>query len=161
WLLDQVIPGNPAYVMAFSYRLKGSLDLRALENSFNEIIERHEGLRTTFAVQGDEPLQFIHSKCKIRVHLTRLDHLPLAERENQLLVLAREAATDSFDLSRLPLIRVSLFKLHDAEHVLLLMLHHIVADGLSIGVMLGELDLVYRGHAGTGPGYLSNLNLQY
>jgi len=144
WVIDQMTPGNPAYNQPFGYRLRGPLDSTALEHSFNEVIKRHEGLRTTFAIKDGEPLQVIHPELKITIKDTALDDLPGQERENRLQVLASEESVRSFDLSRLPLIRVSLFKLGEAEHVLIINLHHIVADGLSIGPLLNELDTFYR-----------------
>jgi len=144
WLIDQITPGNPAYNMPCGYRIKGALDVTALEASFNKVIKRHEVLRTTFIVKDGDPFQLIHPALTIKITFTQLDHLPGAEREDRLQALASEESVKSFDLSRLPLIRVSLFKLGEAEHVLVINLHHIVADGLSIGRLLNELDTFYR-----------------
>jgi len=91
-----------------------------------------------------EPLQFIHPELKIQISVTDLAHLNGDEREFRLQALASKESVTSFDLSRLPLIRVSLFKLGEAEHVLIINLHHIVADGLSIGPLFDELDTFYR-----------------
>src|SRR5262245_8389066 len=154
WVIDQLTPGNPAYNLPYGYRLRGPLNLTALEDSFNAIIKRHDSLRTTFAIKDGEPLQLIHPTLAIKINVTALDHLTGEERENRLQALASEESVKSFDLSCLPLIRVSLFKLGDAEHVLIINLHHVVADGLSIGLMLDELDtfigsslaVVIRGH---------------
>ena len=115
WVIDQMTPGNPAYNVPVGYRLRGPLDVTALENSFNEIIKRHEMLRTTFAVRDGEPLQLIHPALTIRIKVTELDHLSGEEREDRLQALASEESVRSFDLSRLPLIRVSLFKLGDSR----------------------------------------------
>src|SRR2546423_14061584 len=71
WVIDQLTPGNPAYNLPNGYRLHGPLNSTALENSFNEIIKRHEGLRTTFAVRDGEPLQLIHPDLKIKIHVTK------------------------------------------------------------------------------------------
>ena len=144
WLIDQMTPGNPAYNLPYGFRLRGQLKLTALEDSFNEVIKRHEALRTTFAVKDEEPLQLIHPELKIKINVTELDHVAGEERENRLQALASEVSVKSFDLSRLPLIRVSLFKLGEAEHVLIINLHHIVADGLSIELLLNELNTFYR-----------------
>ena len=144
WVIDQMTPGNPAYNLPIGYRLKGSLDLTALENSFNEVIKRHEALRTTFAVQGGEPLQFIHSDFKIKITITDLSHLTGEQCHNALQALASEESVRSFDLSHLPLIRACLFRLGEADHILIINLHHIVADGLSIALLWDELDTFYR-----------------
>ena len=161
WLMDRMTPGNPAYVLPVAYRLKGDLDPRALEDSFNRIIERHEVLRTTFAVVDDEPLQVIHPKCRIRIRVVQLDQVPAAEREIRLHDLVAREARSPFDLSRLPLVRVVLFKLDEAEHVLLVTFHHTVADGVSVGLMLDELDTFYRGLTGAGRPHLPDLPRQY
>ncbi len=144
WVLDQMTPGNPAYNLPFGYRLRGQLDLTALENSFNEIIKRHEGLRTTFSVKDGEPTQLIHPGLKINLKVVELHHLNGEERENRLRALASEESVKPFDLSRLPLIRALLFKLAESEHVLIINVHHIVADGMSLGLLLRELDTFYR-----------------
>src|SRR6267143_4710135 len=161
WLLDQVTPGNPAYNLPIGYHLKGQLDSTALENSFNEVIKRHEALRTTFAVKDGEPLQFIHPDFKIKITITDLTHLTGEQCHNRLQALASEESVRSFDLSHLPLIRVSLYKLAQAEHVLIINLHHIVADGLSIGLLLDELDTFYRAYTRGGDPRPPELAVQY
>ena len=102
WVIDQMTPGNPAYNLPIGYRLKGSLDLTALENSFNEVIKRHEALRTTFAVQGGEPLQFIHSDFKIKITITDLSHLTGEQCHNALQALASGQLLDVEGLQALP-----------------------------------------------------------
>ena len=119
WLIDQMTPGNPAYNLPYGYRLRGPLDLSALEESFNQIIARHETLRTTFAVENGEPVQIIHPELRIKINFTALDHLPLEQRESTVQAMASDESAKSFDLSSLPLIRVSVFKLANAEHVLI------------------------------------------
>src|SRR5215831_12158757 len=161
WVIDQLTPGNPAYNLPYGYRLRGPLNLTALEDSFNAIIKRHDSLRTTFAIKDGEPLQLIHPTLAIKINVTALDHLTGEERENRLQALASEESVKSFDLSCLPLIRVSLFKLGDAEHVLIINLHHVVADGLSIGLMLDELDTFYRVFTGSGDPWPPELAVQY
>jgi amino acid adenylation domain-containing protein len=161
WLMDQMMPANPAYGLPVAYRLKGLLDVVALENSFNEIVRRHEILRTTFAINGGEPLQAIHQACEIRIDVTELDHLTPDERERRVRALASEAASVSFDLARLPLHRILLFKLADDEHVLFINLHHIVADGISLGLILNELDKLYRVFTGSTHDDIGDLKIQY
>jgi amino acid adenylation domain-containing protein len=161
WVIDQMTPGNPAYHLPNGYRLRGRLDVTALERSVNEIIKRHEALRTTFVVEDGEPLQRIHPELKITIKITALDNLSGEERDGRLQALASEESIGSFDLSRLPLIRVSVFKLGDAEHVLIINVHHIVADGLSIGLLLDELDTFYRAFTSGGDPRPPELHVQY
>lgn len=161
WLMDQMTPGNPAYGLPVAYRWKGPLDTVALEKSFNEIIRRHEVLRTTFTVSDGEPRQVIHRVSRIKIRVTRLDQMTPDKRERRLHVLASQEACLPFDLSQHPLLRVLLFKIGDDEHVLLIHLHHIVADGISLRLMLGELDRHYRVFNGSGNDDLPDLNIQY
>src|SRR2546422_2251285 len=161
WLMDQMTPGNPAYGMPIAYRLKGPLDVAALENSFDEVIKRHEVLRTTFTANDGEPLQVIHQAWKITIRVTELDLVMPDERERRLHVLASEEAGVPFDLSRLPLLRVLLFKIDDAEHVLLINLHHILADGISLQLMLDELDTHYQLFTGARHDEKADLCIQY
>jgi amino acid adenylation domain-containing protein len=158
WVIDRMTPGNPAYNLPVGYRLRGPLNPAALEDSFNEVIRRHEILRTTFTVENDEPLQCIQPECKIRINFAELDP---AAAESRLQLLAAEEALKSFDLSRLPLIRVSLFRLGEAEHVLIINLHHIVVDGISIGLILDEVDIFYRALTSGRDPHPPDLSLQY
>jgi amino acid adenylation domain-containing protein len=144
WVIDQMTPGNPAYNLWIGFRIRGQLNLRALEDSFNEVIKRHEALRTTFAAKDGEPLQQIHPDLKITIKVTPLDNLDYAQQQQNLRALAAEAPVESFDLSRLPLIRVALFKLGEAEHVMVVTIHHIVSDGVSIGLLMEELNTFYQ-----------------
>src|ERR1035437_10882372 len=158
WVIDRMTPGNPAYNLPVGYRLRGPLNPAALEDSFNEVIRRHEILRTTFTVKNDEPLQRIQPECRIRINFAELDP---ATAESRLQSLATEEALKSFDLSRLPLIHVSLFRLGKAEHVLIINLHHIVVDGISIGLILDEVDIFYRALTGGRDPHPPDLSLQY
>jgi len=163
WLMEQMTSVIPAYGLAVAYRLKGQLDVAALEASFNEVIKRHEILRTTFALNEGEPLQCIHCEYKIKIRVVRVDQMPRAESEETIRLLARNEATTSFDLSQLPLVRLVVFKLSELENVLLINLHHILADGHSLGLMLGELDTFYSGLTGSRrrPEKLPKLTVQY
>ena len=161
WLIDQMTPGNAAYNLPYGFRLRGPLRVQALENAFNEIIKRHEILRTTFAVEDGEPLQWIHPRLTVEIEVTALNHLGHGERENRLKALASAEAVTPFDLSRLPLIRVSLFQLSESEHVLVINLHHILADGMSMGVLMDELNEFYRASTQGGRPQLPDLPAQY
>ena len=161
WVIDLMTPGNPAYNLPYGFRLRGALDATALEASFNEVVRRHEILRTTFGLEAGEPVQRIHPGLKIGISVTWLDHLPGEERERKLQILAAEESVRSFELSRLPLIRVSLFKLGADEHVLIVNTHHIVADGLSIALMMKEVDALYRAFTCAGEPSLPGLPAQY
>jgi amino acid adenylation domain-containing protein len=161
WVIDQMMPGNPAYNLPVGYRIKGNLNVHALEESFNAVIQRHEILRTTFSVQDGEPAQVIHPECRITIASTDLDRFPEGEREARVHELASEESIRPFDLSRLPLVHVSLFKLGGTEHVLVINIHHILADGLSVGLMWDELDVFYRAFTAGGDLRPPALTVQY
>jgi len=144
WVIDQLSPGNPAYNQPVGYRIKGNLKNDALEKSFNEIIMRHETLRTTLMVEDGQPVQLVHSDLAIQINPIDLSGLPDEEIEKRLPDLASEEAIRPFNLSQLPLIRVSLFKLRELEHILIINMHHAVADGWSLGILFDELDQFYR-----------------
>ena len=161
WIIDRMNPGNPAYNIPVAYRITGPLDIGALEESFNRVIERHESWRTTFGELDGHPVQQIHAKCRMQISITDFSHLPAEQRERESHALAAEEAVKPFDLHRLPLLRVSLFKLGENEHVILITVHHIVADGLSLCLMFDELDVFYRAAiSGTAP-HLPELPAQY
>jgi thioesterase domain-containing protein len=161
WVIDQMTPGNPAYNIPVAYRLIGELDALVLEESFNRITGRHEAWRTTFWELEGDAIQEIHPACKVQIGITDLGHLPVGEREAKARELASQEAIEPFDLRCLPLIRVSLFKLDQHDHVLLVVFHHIVGDGTSLNLMFDELDAFYRaGLSGTTP-RLPELTVQY
>src|SRR4028119_1443147 len=147
WFLDQLIPNNPFYNIPAAVRLSGSLNLAALEQTFNEIVRRHEALRTTFVMVEGQPIQVIapvETRNFASLHAVRdLRELPESERETQVRRLSSEEAQRPFNLSTDPLFRVTLLRLDEAEHILLLTLHHIVADGWSMGVLIRELAVLY------------------
>src|SRR5688572_3302666 len=82
WVIDRMAPGNPAYNLPYGFRLRGPLDVTALYYGFNEIIKRHEALRTTFGIRDGEPLQLIHPELKIKIKVRALDKLTNGERES-------------------------------------------------------------------------------
>src|SRR5262249_2208772 len=87
WVIEQMTPGNPAYNLPTGYRVRGSLDVASLERSLNEVVKRHEALRTTFAVQDGDPRQRIHPELTLTITVTALDHLSGEEREARLQAL--------------------------------------------------------------------------
>ncbi len=161
WVIDQMTPGNPAYNIPVAWRLRGVLDVRALEDSFNKIIERHEAWRTTFREFEGDAVQEIQPECRIHIRVIDLDHLPAAERESEVKSLAAAEAIRPFDLRLLPLIRISLFRLGANDHVLLVNLQHIIGDGLSLNLMFDELNALYRAAIASIPPELPDLPVQY
>jgi amino acid adenylation domain-containing protein len=161
WFFDQFQPGSPVYNIPTVMRLPGRLDVRTLERSLNEIVRRHEALRTTFAAVDGRPVQVIAATLSVELPVIELRGLPRALREGEAARLAGEEARRPFDLARGPLLRASLLRLDDTEHVLLLTLHHIVSDGWSMGVLFQELAALYDAYVRGGASPLPELPIQY
>ncbi len=161
WFLDQLEPGNPVYNVPTGVRLRGALQLSALERSLNEIIRRHEVLRTRFLTLDGETVQVIDPEFELRLEVVDLSSLNEAERETEYLKLEQETATGAFDLSNGPLLRARLLRLGVEEHVLLLTMHHIISDGWSMGVLVREVGALYEAFAQGLPSPLTELAVQY
>jgi amino acid adenylation domain-containing protein len=161
WFLDRLVPGNPFYVMAFGLRLEGLLDVRALVDALREVGRRHESLRTTFQAVEGEPRQVVSNEVNLELPLIDLSGLEPDRRDGELRALGRDEARRPFDLERGPLLRGLLARLSDRDHGLLLLLHHIVADGWSMGVLRRELSVLYEAFAEGRPSPLPELPVQY
>jgi amino acid adenylation domain-containing protein len=161
WFLDQLQPGNPAYNIPAAVRLKGALNVAVLEQTFQEIIKRHEALRTTFNSVEGRPAQVIISSFKFTLPIVNLRELSQAEREAEAMRLAAEEARQPFDLTKWPLLRVTLLHLDETEYLLLLTVHHIVADGWSMGVLVREVAALYEAFCSGKPSPLPELSVQY
>ena len=161
WFLDQLDRGNISYLIPWSIRMKGALHLEALERSLNEIVRRHEVLRTTFAEVNGEPVQVVAESLAVRLAVTNLSYLPVEEREQEAVALAAEEARRPLNLRDGPLVRGSVIRLGEDDHVLLLTLHHIVFDGWSRRIFARELAALYEAFADGRPSPLAELRLQY
>jgi amino acid adenylation domain-containing protein len=161
WFLEQFAPGGPVYHISHAFRLYGALNRVALTQSLNHIVRRHEALRTTFVVVDQKPRQSIRPWRAVEMPCIDLRGLADAERPSELQRLAREAIQRPFDLRRDVLLRATLLQVAEDEHVLLLVVHHIVADGWSMGILFRELSVLYNAfcHGQSSP--LSPLPLQY
>jgi amino acid adenylation domain-containing protein len=161
WFLDQLEPGNSIYNLSAAVRLTGQLNPCALQKSLNEIIRRHESLRTTFIVTDTEPMQVIAPELALALPIIDLCEIAEAEREAKVTHLALEEARRSFDLTRGPLLRASLLRLHHAQHVLLFTMHHIISDGWSMGLLVREVAALYSAFSLEKPAPLPELPIQY
>lgn len=161
WFLDQLIPNNPFYNIPLALHLTGSLKLAALEQTFNEIVQRHEALRTTIVVQKGQPVQVINPTLTIPLPIIDLRQLPQAEREIQARRLTTQEAQRPFNLSTDSLLQVKLLWLDETQYILLLTMHHIVSDGWSIGVLIQEIAALYTAFASNQPSPLPKLTIQY
>src|SRR5262245_7626557 len=139
WFLDQLGPGNPTYNIAGTVRFSGALDPVALEQALSALVCRHDVLRTTFVARAGQPVQVIAPIVALAVPFVDLCGLPEGEREGRAQELAVAEARKPFDLGCGPLMRASLVRLGDEEHLLLLTFHHIATDGWSMRVLVREL----------------------
>jgi amino acid adenylation domain-containing protein len=162
WFLDQLEPDSAAYsVPVAAFRLGGRLDAAVLERSLNEIVRRHESLRTTFAIVDDYPAQIIAPTLQLRLPVVDLCELPATEREGEAQRLTDENASQPFDLTRGPLVRAILLELGEEEHAVLLMVHHIISDVWSRGIFIRELTILYQAFVAGKPSPLPELPIQY
>ncbi|HEY9858880.1 MAG TPA: amino acid adenylation domain-containing protein, partial [Candidatus Obscuribacterales bacterium] len=161
WFLDQLVPENPFYNMPAAVRLSGHLHLRALEQAFAEIVQRHETLRTRFSKVDGQPTQIIAPALPLSIPVTDLQGLTSSAQEVAVRQIATEAAHSPFDLTVSPLLRVRLLQLEATEYLLLLNLHHIISDGWSLGVLMRELGALYTAFAEEKSSPLPELPIQY
>ncbi|HET6314002.1 MAG TPA: amino acid adenylation domain-containing protein, partial [Chloroflexia bacterium] len=161
WFLDQWMPASAAYNIPVVMRLNGPLHEDALKASINAIVGRHEALRTSFTVVGDRPAQVIAPTLDVPVPLADLSGLPGEARQVEAQRRVKEEAQRPFDLARGPLLRANLLRLGEREHLLVLVMHHIVSDGWSMSVLTEELAELYRAFAAGEEPSLPELPVQY
>src|SRR5262249_671762 len=142
-------------------RLLGKLNVDALEQALNEIVQRHEVLRTTFQMVDAQPMQVISARAALVLPLLDLTRLPETTRETEAHRLAVANLSKPFDLGNGPLIRAVLVQLNVEDHLMLLAMHHIIADGWSISVLVNELAALYNSFSIGLPSTLPNLHIQY
>jgi hypothetical protein len=161
WLAHQLNPESPAYNVPRGLRLKGKLQIAALERALNEIIRRHEVLRTTFPATDDLPVQRIAPELRLQLPMSDLRDIQADQR----LGLARQLASEEFrlpfNLAAGPVLRAKLWRLANEDHVLLLTMHHIASDAWTGGVLLEELGTLYDAYLHDQPSPLPELSIQY
>ncbi|MBF2007869.1 MAG: TauD/TfdA family dioxygenase [Chlorogloeopsis fritschii C42_A2020_084] len=161
WFLAQLQPDSSTYNELFALRLIGLLNVVALEQSLNEIVRRHEALRTSFYTDNGQPFQAIASTLKIKLPILDLSNLSAIEQETEVDRLINEEYQNSFDLSQAPLLRCTLLHIHEQEHIVLFSIHHIVSDGWSMGVFVQELAALYAAFSVGKSSPLPELPIQY
>ncbi|XXT19047.1 amino acid adenylation domain-containing protein [Sorangium sp. So ce429] len=160
WTLEQITPGS-AYNLPQCARLRGELDVEALEATFADLVRRHESLRTTFHVTGSRPHQVVAPPAPLPVRKVDLRALPDAAREEAAARLAAEEAEQPFDLASGPLMRVTLLRLADDEHLLVMVMHHIASDGWSMRILASEMEALYAARCRGARAALPPLSIQY
>ena len=161
WFLEQLQPNSALYNIPEASRLVGTLNQAALEQSLQEIIQRHEALRTNFIAVDGQARQIIQTRTDWQVSIVDLQHLPVNQQQITVQQLAQQQALQPFDLATQPLIRATLLVLNEAEHILLVCMHHIVSDDWSMGVFVQELTALYNAYAQDQPATLLTLSIQY
>ena len=161
WFLDQLEPNGTFYNIPAAVRLTGELDEEALEKTFCEIVRRHEVLRTTFQSIEGRPVQVFSLPLPFKIDLEDISLLPQDDRDTLSHILIRDYGQIPFDLAAGPLIRVKLVKLSQLDHILVLVIHHIISDGWSMGVMIRELASLYAAYREGRESPLAELEIQY
>jgi amino acid adenylation domain-containing protein len=161
WFLDQLEPNSSFYNVPMAIRLIGSFDAVAMERSLNEIVARHESLRTTFQLQGEEPVQIVARTMPLPLTKVNLSHLAPDEREEEARRLVSNSARSPFNLSTGPLFRALIVEVTPEDHILLLNLHHAISDGWSLGILTNELAALYEAFRAGSQSPLTPLSLTY
>ncbi|MGX2029278.1 amino acid adenylation domain-containing protein [Methylocaldum gracile] len=166
FFLDQLESDSAAYNFSIAVRLRGTLVVDALEKAINEIIRRHESLRTEFVIANSEPIQRVLPELSLSVSVEDLSGQSPSERRDYLGKLLNRESRTPFDLSECPLLRVRLFRLAEGtqdeqEHVLLITMPHIITDGWSAAVLYRELATLYEAYVLGRPSPLPELPIQY
>ena len=161
WFINQLEPNSTAYNFPLSLRLTGALNVAALEQSLNKIVQRHETLRTTFKSVNGHPTQDINPNFTLNLSIVDLQEYPEKQQESEVLRLAIQENQLCFNLTQGSLLRATLLHLSEQQYVLLFTMHHIVSDGWSIGLLVKEITAHYEAFCKGKPSPLSDLPIQY
>lgn len=161
WFLHQLEPDSPAYNMRLAWRLEGALDVGAVAQSLQALVNRHETLRSCFPAVGGQPAQIIRDSLTIPLNQHDLRALPEVEHDASVRQLAWQETLKPFNLSEGPVIRAALLQLRDEAYVLLITMHHIVSDGWSLGVLRKDFAALYRAFTAQLPCHPPKLPIQY
>ncbi|HEX5733821.1 MAG TPA: amino acid adenylation domain-containing protein [Blastocatellia bacterium] len=161
WFLNQLEPGSPFYNVPVAVRLTGRLSIPALKQTLNEIVGRHEILRTYFPTADGQPIQVISPARHLALPLVDLSELSEAKRDSEARRLISEESQYGFDLKQGPLLRMNLLRLGGQDHVLILVMHHIISDGWSMGILVREMAFLYEAFLRDDTSPLPELPIQY
>lgn len=161
WFLDRLEPNNPAYLISSGLRLKGRLERGILGRALDDVIARHEVLRTSITAIDGNPTQVVHPPMGLGLAEFDLTDLPDDVKWRATRQHARDAAAQPFDLETAPLVRGRLLKLAEDDHVLLITMHHIVSDGWSVGIFARDLSAFYKAAVEGRPPQLPDLAIQF
>ncbi|HVE75321.1 MAG TPA: amino acid adenylation domain-containing protein, partial [Actinomycetota bacterium] len=161
WFFDQFEPASSVYNVPMILRLKGSLDQGALRRSLHEVMRRHEILRTTFEARGGRAVQVIANQMPVNLQVVDLSGVDPSLVESEAERAATDEAQRPFDLARGPLLRTTAIKLSERDHLVVFATHHIVSDGWSLGILVGELSSIYDAFRRGLPSPLPEPHLQH
>jgi amino acid adenylation domain-containing protein len=161
WFFEQLASGTSAFNIASGVRLKGLLNVTTLEQTFSEIIRRHETLRTSFRGVNTQPVQLIQPPPRFKLPLVDLSLLPREKGEREAARLAQEEVLRGFDLEKGPLVRPTLLRLSPDEHIVICTMSHLIADGQSFEVVIVEMSQIYSSFSQGQPSPLPELSVQY
>lgn len=161
WFLDKFAPGNTAYNIHQALAISGPLNIEAFKKSLTEILVRHEALRTSFPSVKERPRQVISPDLTLQLPVVNLSNIPVEERQSIIGKYSFDEASRPFDLEKDRLLRTTLLRMDDDEHVLLLTMHHIVSDGWSMDIFFKELGSLYEAYSNGRPSSLPELAIQY
>ncbi|MFT3764375.1 MAG: amino acid adenylation domain-containing protein [Minicystis sp.] len=161
WFIHQLDPADASYAVPFPVRFEGAIDAGPLARALQEIVRRHEVLRTTFAVAEGQPVAVVHASMGMNLVERSLADLPEAEREQALRRAIADESRRPFDLASGPVMRATLFALGPEDHVLLVVMHHIASDGWTIGVLSREISTLYAAFSRGEVSPLPELPIQY
>ena len=161
WFLERLIPGTALFTLTSTWRVPETLDVATFERSVNEVVRRHESLRTTFAVRDGEPVQVIAPDRFLPVYSSDLAHLDPTAREAEATAIANQESLQCFELEHGPLLRATVVRLASDDHLVVVTMHHIISDGWSIGVFWNELSAIWRAYAAGQRSPLGDPGLQF
>ena len=161
WFLEQLGLVGSAYTLAGAMRIRGPLQVQALRRSFDDLVQRHESLRTRFEAWEGQPWQVIEQDGGFDLELRDLSELDELLREQEVQEICREVMNRTFDIRNGPLLRAMLVKCSEQDHRVIVSMHHVISDGWSTGVLQNELGLLYKARAEGRPVPLEPLQVQY
>lgn len=161
WFIQQLEPDNVAYNIALALRLIGQLNIPTLERAFNEILQRHESLRTTFKTTESQPVQVISPPWQVNLRVVDLSPLDEVTRSSEIALHRQHEVTTAFDMVQGPLWRAKVLRLYPEEHIVLFTAHHAISDGWSMVVLVQEMAQLYQAFLAGRPSPLPELPVQY
>ena len=161
WFLAELEPDSPFYNISGAVKLQGQLNVEALEQSFNEIVRRHENLRTNFQTRDGQAVAVISPERPLNLSTVDISSLNGSTQEEQVRQEITKEAEKPFDISKDLLLRIKLLHLGEEENIVLVTMHHIISDGWSMGVFIKELGTLYTNFCNQEPISLQELPIQY